>query len=126
LVADESLKQTKILKKYIFVFYLSDESRLSFLSAVLNETLDGLVSNVFGRTVGQQIVPVADNSLLDGGTSNGRVGSVKNDVPSWVSEARDRVDVLGLGLPSVSAHLFAIRQIETWSSLQKADLSELN
>jgi hypothetical protein len=117
LVADESLKQTKILKKYIFVFYLSDESRLSFLSAVLNETLDGLVANVFGRTVGQQIVPVPDNLLLDGGTSNSRIGSVENDVPSWVSEARDRVDVLGLGLPSVSAHLFAIRQIETWSSL---------
>ena len=84
---------------------------MSFLSiVVLYEPLDGLVANIVVRTVEQQIIWMLDHSF-DGRTSNGRVvGSVEDDISTVVAVADgSRVDVLGLGLPSVPPKLFSIR-----------------
>ena len=61
-----------------------------------------------------------DNSF-DGRTTNRRiVGRVENDVSTVVAVTDgSRVDVLRLGLPSVSPKLVSIRQVKTWPGLQK-------
>ena len=95
-------------------------SNLSYeplIPVLLNETLDGLISDVLGRTVRHQLVP---EPLLHGRPPDRRFGRVEDHVSVSESKSGSGVDVFRLFVqqPTVASHLVAVRKIKTRTSLE--------